>query len=59
MVILDEELSNNNTQSSMDNLKVNEGGEVSASSSESETDVRQNKRRTSGKMSLKKCKGYA
>ena len=53
-VILDEELSDNNAQCSMDNSKVNEERVVSASSSENETDVRRNKKRTSGKMSAKK-----
>ena len=48
-MILDEELSDNNAQCSMDNSKVNEERVVSASSSENETDVRRNKKRTSGK----------
>ena len=47
-MILDEELSDNNAQCSMDNSKVNEEKVVSASSSENETDVRRYKKRTSG-----------
>ena len=47
--ILDEELSDNNVQCSIDNSKVNEERVVSASSSQNETDVRRNRKRTSGK----------
>jgi hypothetical protein len=53
-VILDDELSDNNAQCSMESSKVNEGGEISASSSENDTDVRRKRKRTSGKMSVKK-----
>ena len=48
-VILDDELSDNNAQCPMDSSKVNEGGEISASSSENDTDIRRKRKRKSGK----------
>ncbi|CAB4004931.1 Hypothetical predicted protein [Paramuricea clavata] len=53
-VILDDELSNNNAQSPMDSSKVNQRGEISASSSENDTDVSEKESGQVGKISVKK-----